>query len=664
MSTKPTYDELVQKVRELELTISELTAQESVLHSDNQRYKYIFEHIWHEIHVWELVRDELGNIKTWRLVDANPVALDAWGKSLAEVVGKTTDEVFPNTNPTDLFMPIVEKIFAEGEPHIWQNYFPATGQTLYMISIPFGEYFISTGTDITQVKKTEKQLKDTLLRLTEAITAGNVGLWDWDLVTNSVYYSKEWKRQIGYNDDEISNDFEEWEKRVHPDDLEEVLKVTNDTINKVIESHETEFRFRHKDGSYRWILAHASIVKDENDKPIRMLGSHVDITRQKQMQIALNQKQKLEAIGTLASGIAHDFNNLLAPILGFAELIKMSFTPNAKEFEYLEQMENLVERAANLIEKILIINRTTLSKSEPVQLKNLVEEVLTVLHASVLKNIDIRQEIDFDLPLIVADSSQLYQMILNLCVNAIQAMPDGGELLIRLNRIKHEGGISVLGQAANEFVCLVVEDNGSGIESDIIKHIYDPFFTTKDKGEERGTGLGLSIVSSIVKQHNGHIEVESELGLGTIFRVYFPVSLENEMVPTKELENSVMSGNEHILLIDDEKMVCDLGRSILTKLGYQVSAYVDGHEALKRFQRNPQDFDLVITDYSMPLLMGPQLIKKIREIREDIPILLLTGYTNLATAESLDKWGCDGVITKPYRMKQINQAIRRVLTTE
>ena len=662
MRNQPTYDELLQKVHNLEKTVSKYQQELTTLQSSENRYQNLFQHMLHEVHIWELVRDDGGTIKTWRLVDANPAALNSWGKRLPEIVGKKTDEIFPNTNATELFMPIVQKIFAEDKPHIWETPFSATGQTLQMVSIPLGEIFISTGIDITNIKRAENELRETVLKLTEAIKAGNVGLWDWDLITSRIYYSKEWKKQIGYDDEEISDSFEEWEKRVHPDDLEKTLQIINNSLDKASRSHETEFRFKHKDGSYRWILARASIVQDEDGRPVRMLGSHIDITERKQMEKTFSQKQKMEALGSLAGGIAHDFNNLLVPILGYTELAKKSLASNAKEFKYLENVGDAANRAKDLVQKILTINRGSLSKTEAIQLNDLVDEVLTVLYASLPKSIDIKEEIDFDLPPISADPSQIYQVILNLCTNAVQAMPDGGELSLRLNLVKkYEQEFYAQGQISTDFLCLHVQDNGFGMDSATLEHIYDPFFSTKEKDGQRGTGLGLSIVSSIVKQHEGHIEVESELGVGTVFHVYFPVLREESLSASVELEPYVVSGDEHILLIDDEKMVCDLSATTLKQLGYQVTACTNSETALKKFKVNPERFQLIITDYSMPKLTGPQLIKKIKGIRQDIPIILLTGYSNLASPERMQEFGCDGIVAKPYTSTTLGRAVRQVL---
>ncbi len=389
----------------------------------------------------------------------------------------------------------------------------------------------------------------------------------------------------------------------------------------------------------------------------------LDTTEQKQIAEQLRQSQKMEAIGTLSGGIAHDFNNLLTPILGYAQLAKMNLEPYSNEVECLKNIEKSATRAKGLVEKILLISKSSLAHTETVQLKNLAEEVLTILRASIPKNINIRQEIDFDLPHIAADPSQIYQVILNLCTNAAQSMQiDGGDLWVRLNHVKHHHfAQNHEQQKEDEFICLSVQDNGCGMTAATLGRIYEPFFTTREKGARRGTGLGLSIVSSVIKQHKGHLEVESSVGAGTIFRVYFPVLTLVETSHPNEHPPAIVSGNEHVLLVDDDAIVNQLGTTFLEKLGYQVTSFTDSNEALRAFSADPQSFQLIITDHTMPSLDGPQLMEKIKAIRPDIPMLLITGYSNLATSENLQQWGCDGIVTKPYDLKNLSQVINLAL---
>jgi signal transduction histidine kinase/ActR/RegA family two-component response regulator len=388
-----------------------------------------------------------------------------------------------------------------------------------------------------------------------------------------------------------------------------------------------------------------------------------DLTEQKRLQNQISQNQKMEALGALSGGIAHDFNNLLVPIMGYTEMIKMGLEPNCKEVGYAAAIGESARIAKDLIEKILLFSRKSPTITQSVQIKSVLEECLTLIRASIPKNIDIRQEIDFTLPLISADPSQLHQVIINLCTNAAQAMLGGGELWIRLNHIKHTTFAKTQEPPIpeNDLICLSVQDDGCGMDAETLQRMYEPFFSTKEKGEQRGTGLGLAIVSNIAKQRSWHLEVESKVGAGTIFRIYFPTLPKDILLTPKAPVTPFVAEAERTLLVDDDRLVNKLGTTFLEKLGFNVTSFLDSQEALNEFEQNAQNYQLVITDYSMAQLSGPQLIERIRRIRSDIPILLITGYANLATPENLQEWGCDGIITKPYNMKQLSNSIQRVL---
>ena len=387
-----------------------------------------------------------------------------------------------------------------------------------------------------------------------------------------------------------------------------------------------------------------------------------DITEYTQLEEQLRQSQKTETIGTLAGGIAHDFNNLLTPILGYTEMVLMTIAPTSKEAEHLEGISESANRAKELVNQILRLSRKSEPQTQAVQLESIVMEALKLIRASTPTTIDIRLNVGLDVPFVSADPSQIHQVILNLCTNAAHAMPLGGELMIRIDHAKPQ--LPRNNQDQNErddWVCLSLQDNGYGIENAILERIYEPFFTTKEKGEQRGTGLGLSIVSSIVREHKGHLEVESHVGVGTTFRVYLPVATMEEPLIAAQPLFPVKSGDEHILFVDDDEMVNRLGTEFLQILGYQVSSFTDSQDALKAFERNPQDFDLLITDHTMPHLIGPELMAKIKIIRPDIPMLLTTGYSNLASLESMQEWGCDSIIAKPYKIKDLSHEIREAL---
>lgn len=247
-------------------------------------YRGLFEHAFLEVHIWEVVRDQAGRILTWRLVDANAAALRSWKRDLDDILGKTTDEIFPGARATEMFMPIVSEIMATRNPREWEVEFPGTGQILQMVSFPVGEHFVSTGFDVTQMRRQARDLQEALQSLEQATRAGGVGLWDWDLRTNRVHYSKEWKRQLGYRPEEIADSLDEWQERLHPDDREPALEQARRHIAAASQNAGTVFRMRHRDGAYRWILAQYSVLVDNQGQPVRMLGSHVDITERRQLE--------------------------------------------------------------------------------------------------------------------------------------------------------------------------------------------------------------------------------------------------------------------------------------------------------------------------------------------------------------------------------------------
>jgi PAS domain S-box-containing protein len=609
----------------------------------------------HEVHVWDLVFDNKQNIVTWRLKDANKLALKAWNKDLEDILGKTTNDIF-QSNATEKFMPIVQKIFAENQPYTWEAYFESTDQYLQMTSIPCDGYFISTGIDISPQKRIEVDLRETVLKLTEAISSGNVGLWDWDIVDDRVFFSAEWKRQLGYADNEIANYFIEWQQRVHPDDIEKTMDFINASLSSDVSVYETEFRMRHKDGSYRWILAHATITRDNQNIPLRMVGSHLDITERKRLEDTILQQQKMQALGTLAGGIAHDFNNLLTPMLGFTQLAKMSIRDELTLTGYLNKIEDSAKRAKKLVQKILLMSRKSIENIETVYLDKMITEVLDLLKMSLPKNITISTRL-YNNPLpIAADPSQIYQVILNLCTNAIQAMQNGGELLIQLSLLtKNQNNDH--DSSGKLWLCLTIKDTGTGMSEATQKRIFEPFFTTKTQGEERGTGLGLSIVSAVIKQHQGEITVESEVDVGTEFTVYFPAMTEHAVTQKTELSLIKETSNKTVLLIDDEPSLCEISETVLKQLGYQVFTFLDGHLAIDYFIKHRNEIDIIVTDYSMPAITGPEVIAKIRGFDTQIPIILLTGFSNLATEENRVLWGCTSILSKPYNIEKFSQII-------
>jgi len=385
-----------------------------------------------------------------------------------------------------------------------------------------------------------------------------------------------------------------------------------------------------------------------------------ELVKRKETEVQLIQAQKMEAIGTLAGGIAHDFNNILASIMGYAELAILDVEKNTELHEYLKEVMVAGSRAKDLVRQILTFSRQTEKELRPLRLELILNEVFKLLRASLPATIEMRQNITSESP-VLADSTQIYQLIMNLCTNAAHAMEqEGGILTVELNdvqlEIEHAHRPSSVAPGA--YIQLTVSDTGHGMTPAVMERIFDPFFTTKEKG--KGTGIGLSAVHGIVKSHGGEITVSSKPGKGSTFNVLLP-RIEKTLVKDDLIEETKTTGNETIFFVDDEQAIVNIGKEMLTRLGYKVNACTGSMEALELFKLHPQKFDLVICDMSMPKMTGEELALKLREMRPDIPIILCTGYNAKMSELTAKKMGMNAFLLKPLTMSEIGSVIRRVL---
>lgn len=374
----------------------------------------------------------------------------------------------------------------------------------------------------------------------------------------------------------------------------------------------------------------------------------------------LQQIQKLEAIGTLAGGIAHDFNNMLTAMIGYMELAQINDNAD-KQRRYINQALEVSNRAKEVINQILIFSRHQEQERKPVLIAPIIKEEINLLKSLLPSTIRITQDIADTSAMIIADVTQIQQVLMNLCTNSFHAMRErGGVLEIRLDheKVGPEQSPHPLNLAAGEYVKLSVRDSGHGIDAANISRIFDPFFTTKGPGE--GTGLGLSVVYGIVRDHNGAIGVASESGKGTTVSVYLPLIIAGEAPPNQAPEQ-IIGGNERILLVDDEAAIIEVVESILTSLGYRVTARRSSIDTLKLFRTRPDDFDLVITDMTMPHIRGDDLAREMLKIRADIPIILCTGFSEMITEEQAKHIGIRRFIMKPLYLKDLARVIREVM---
>lgn len=441
---------------------------------------------------------------------------------------------------------------------------------------------------------------------------------------------------------------------------EEMVKENDPDVDPR-RSWSTQLEQVRKNGSFVWTEIKASFLRDEAGRANRVLGVTRDITQRRRMERRLQQSQKMEAVGTLAGGIAHDFNNILSSILGFTELARLQCNADPELIKSLDKIFSAGIRARDLVRHILVFSRQQEIQRVPLAIMPLVKECLNFIRASIPKNIEIIQKLDTPHITVVADASQIHQIIMNLCTNAAHAMEGKNGIMevgLKSVRIENWEQVRIKGLDPGNYVELSITDSGCGIPELVIERIFEPFFTTKAKGE--GTGMGLSIVHGIVKDMGGGISVYSEPGKGSVFKVYLPADTGKE-------ESTVFPGlpltkeTGRILMVDDEEDIIISGRLILMTMGYEVTGMTNSLEALELFKKDSQAFDLVVSDLTMPKMTGIELICEIRKLRRDIPIILSTGFSDVTPVA--EKSGAFAVVMKPLIARELVEVVRAALNS-
>jgi len=418
---------------------------------------------------------------------------------------------------------------------------------------------------------------------------------------------------------------------------------------------------RHRDHLEYLVQQRTSEIITQHQNLVQEIQRRQQVEAEKQkLEANLRQTHKMEALGTLAAGIAHDFNNILTAIIGFTELNQLQVRDNPQLYDNLEQVKKAGRRARDLIKNILTFSRKREQEFQPIQIQMVLKEVLKLLAASAQANIQIHEAINSECGPILADTTQLHQIIMNLCTNAFHAMKDtGGVLEVRLEEVELPRiGAESVSAPLVKFVKLTIADTGIGIDPDHIDKIFDPYFTTKEPGE--GTGMGLAVVHGIVISHGGEISVESTPGLGSTFTVLFPelpIGQEDECVVVSRMQK----GNESILVVDDDAAILDATQQILQTLGYQVNTASNGEEALTVFKACGGKFDLVITDQEMPGINGTELAAKLIAIRSGLPIILCTGYGQYLSPDQIKAVGVRHLLLKPYYFPELASAVKTAL---
>lgn len=509
-------------------------------------------------------------------------------------------------------------------------------------------------TDITPRKQAEFEL----IRLAKAVEHSGeaIIIMDPDGIVN--YVNPAFRKVLGYPLSEIIG------KNVsvleHGITSTENFKHIRKTVSQG-NSWSGRLQHRRRDKTLAEQKATISPILDAQSKIIAYVSVQRDITEEIRMEALLSQAQKMEAIGTLAGGIAHDFNNILSALIGYTEISMDMVDAKGPLHANLKEVFNAGIRAKDLVKQILTFSRQHRHEMKPVMMKNIVEEVMRFIRATLPTTIEIETSVESD-ALILGDSTQIYQVLMNLCTNAGYAMQEtGGLLRVRLAEVIRDDYTketrTVL--SPGPYLQLTVSDTGGGIPPEIIQRIYDPFFTTKEQGN--GTGMGLAVVHGIVKSHGGTIHVETEMGVGSTFTVCLPI-IEDESAQEETVDRHSATGNWRILFVDDEKPLTVIGKNMLEAMGSRVTPHTSSLEALETFRADPRAFDLIITDMTMPQMTGVELAQRAMDIRPDIPVILCTGYNALVDKKSAATAGIRAFVCKPVLRHELATIIERVMT--
>ncbi len=475
---------------------------------------------------------------------------------------------------------------------------------------------------------------------------------------NFAYVSPSYRTVLGYEPDSLLG--KPIYELVHGDDLEGIVGLIEE--RKIdYQPAAARYRMRHRSGQYRWFETHGRVVFDDKGKNKGAVFNTRDITENRRLETELRQAQKMEAIGTLAGGIAHDFNNILGIIMGHSELALHDIPESYAALRNLKEVRKACLRAKDMVGQILAFSRQTEQERKPVRVLPIVEESLRFLRTSIPTTIQIREDLSSARDTILADPTQINQILINLFSNAAHAMRDkGGVIEISVRNARNDRNVQRMDPdlAHKECLLLAVRDTGHGMTPALMDRIFDPYFTTKDQGQ--GTGMGLSVVHGIVRSHGGTIRVESEPEKGTLFEIAFPL-VDEEAAPEETSRPVLPTGTERILFVDDEEALADATRQMLEHLGYEVTAKTSSREALQAFRDQPDRFDLVITDMTMPSMTGGELSEELMRIRPALPIILCTGFSEMITEEEAKRMGIRAYVMKPASIHEIAQTVRRVL---
>ncbi len=582
-----------------------------------------------------------------------------------------------------LCLPLIKQARLIGVLYLENNltpgvFTPARGAVLKLIAsqaaISLENAYLYT--DLKQENNERRRAEEALRRseayLAQAQTLSHTGSFGWKPATGEIYWSAETFSIYGF-ERQIPPDFARALQQTHPQDRQ-LLERTLDSARQQSKDFDLEYRLLLRDGTVRHLHAVARALKDESGD-LEFVGTVMDITRRKlameaqraqerereEMQRQLQQAAKMEAIGRLAGGIAHDFNNILGAILGYGEFAQNNLAQGSVARRQIDQVMNAGARGKALVDRILAFSRSGMGERVPVQVQSVVEEALELLAASLPADVHLERRLYAVEAAVVGDATQFHQVVMNLCTNAMHAMKQGGVLTVVLQRVAVDERrlLSHGALGAGLYVRLSVSDTGSGIPPAVLERMFDPFFTTKRVGD--GTGLGLALVHGIVADVGGVIDVATQVGVGTTFTIWLPAAGQVSRLPAVPAGELPRGRGESVMIVDDERALVALAEETLAALDYEPVGFDSSPAALQAFRAEPERFDLVLTDETMPDLTGTELAREIRQLRPEIPIILMSGYSGPQLSERAHAAGIIDVLRKPLIRREIAEPIARAL---
>jgi len=511
--------------------------------------------------------------------------------------------------------------------------------------------------DVAERQAVEAALRASEERFRLVSKATHDVIWDWDLVADTLWWNEGLQQLFGYPHGQVTGGHAWWLARVHDEDRDRVAVSHQEAITTGVENWSSGYRFRRADGSYAEVEDRGYVLRDDQGHALRIVGVLSEVTERKAMEAQLRQAQRLEAIGQLTGGIAHDFNNLLTVIMGNAELLAEGAAPGSDEQDFATIISASAQRGADLTRRLLTFARKQALESRVVDVNVQVGEIEPLLRQTLGAQVQIAFHLDADLWPALVDPAQLENALLNLCLNARDAMPEGGWLTVETANVARDFD-GPEHSAANDYVMVAVSDTGVGIEREHLARVFEPFFTTKDEG--KGSGLGLAMVYGFIKQSNGHINVYSEPGRGTTVKLYLP----RAAAPTEEAATpqatALPGGQESILVVEDDELVRSYTRHVLAMLGYTVHVATDAPGALE-VVREGAALDLLFTDIVMPGMNGFALAEEVVRLRPGIKVLYTSGYTRQAAARHDPETVMEKMLSKPYARHDLARRLREVL---